>query len=122
MYVIGRGFCRGRLLGILIANLIYYFMAKNPAPYFRNCPCCKKRGVDIAQLYDGARCLYCSKIIEVNCFYTILFSTVSVLSVYFLFTNSYGLAGLFVTILTVVLTSGYKQITARFFPLKNYEK
>lgn len=78
--------------------------------------------MDSAQLYDGARCLYCSRIIEVNYFYTILFSIASVLSVYFLFTNSYGLAGLLVTVITVMFSSGYKQITARFFPLKNYEK
>ena len=35
---------------------------------FRTCPCCKKKGVDSADLAQGSRCLHCGKIIEVDFF------------------------------------------------------
>lgn len=88
----------------------------------RKCPYCKEQGVDSAHIYDGARCLFCSKIIEVDLFYIILLSVISVLCVRFLFANSYGFAGLILTVIMVVFSSGYKQITSKFFPLKTYEK
>lgn len=88
----------------------------------RKCPYCKEQGVDSAHIYEGARCLFCSKIIEVDLFYIILLSLISVLSVSFLFANSYGVAGLILTVVMVVFSSGYKKITSRVFPLKTYEK
>jgi hypothetical protein len=85
----------------------------------RKCPYCKEQGVDSAHIYEGARCLFCSKIIEVVLFlYNSAFNYIRLIRK-FLFANSYGVAEL---ILTVVFYSGYKQITSRFFPLKTYEK
>tara|TARA_B110000093_G_scaffold166292_1_gene191534 strand:+ start:895 stop:1173 length:279 start_codon:yes stop_codon:yes gene_type:complete len=88
----------------------------------RKCPYCKEQGVDSAHIYDGARCLFCLKIIELDHFYVVLLLIISVLCVKFLFDNSYGFAGLILTVVMVVFSSGYKQITSKFFPLKTYEK
>ena len=78
--------------------------------------------MDIAQIHTGARCLFCLKVIEVDLFYPMLVAVASVLSVSFLFANSYGLMGLILTVLIVLFNSAYRQITSRFFPLKTYEK
>ena len=78
----------------------------------RKCPYCKEQGVDSAHIYDGARCLFCLKIIELDHFYVVLLLVISVLCVKFLFDNSElkGDATLLIGVLCLKCSRNYRLV------------
>jgi hypothetical protein len=90
--------------------------------YLRTCPCCKKKGVDSADLAQGARCLHCGKIIEVDFFYAVSFPILLAACLTAAFSYDYRIIGLIITGILLVHVSGEKSINPRFFPLKSYEE
>jgi hypothetical protein len=89
---------------------------------FRTCPCCKKKGVDSADLAQGSRCLHCGKIIEVDFFYAVSFPILLAACLTAAFSYDYHIIGLIITGILLVHAFGVESINPRFFPLKSYEE
>ena len=87
----------------------------------RLCPVCKNKAVQRQNIYQGARCLHCHRIVEVNVLYSSGVSLVLAAIVGLSFHYSYGTVGLCTTVILVIYSSGYKAITTRYFPLKSYK-
>jgi hypothetical protein len=96
-------------------------MGKPGHAKLRRCPSCQSIAVNIDELSSGSRCLHCHETVEVNAIYSIGLSLVLAVLVSWAFRNSYGPLGLFFTALLCIYSSGYKQITSNFFPLKVYK-
>lgn len=89
---------------------------------YRSCPNCGNKTINIKDIYKGAVCLICHRVVENNIFYpvgltlTLLFF--SVLS----FKFEQPFIGIIFTVILIVYSSIYKNIIARFFPLKVVKK
>lgn len=89
---------------------------------FRKCPLCKGNSIDTKELSNGARCLSCHSLIEVNIYYSWGMSIILCAITVLLFKQSFVTIGWFSLFVMIIFTSNYKYWITNYFPLKSYER